>query len=60
MIHRKAHAVSCTGGDSPLTVQMQETWLSWALGGQPRNKSFQPFLKEKKEANVITPDDDVL
>ena len=48
------------GADSPFIVQMQGTWLLWALAGQPGNILFQPFLKEMKEAKVITPNDAVI
>lgn len=48
------------GAGFPFIVQTQGTWLLRALGGQPGNRLFQPFLKEEKEAEVITPNDSVL
>ena len=55
----EVHAEVQQRGNFPFIVQMQGTWLLWALGDQPRNILFQPFLKEKKESKVIIPKDDI-
>lgn len=46
--------VMLQGPCCPFRAQMQGTWPLWELTGQPRNRLFQPSLREEKKAHITT------